>query len=276
MIRWESDSGVTIEGVLYLPEDFSKETRYPLLVIAHGGPGTAELAVRRDWEDCWVYPIYQMLGRGCVVLKPNYRGSDGYGRAFHDAPFGSGGAVALMLRDVEAGVRHLVQQGMVDPSRVGLAGWSAGGAIAAYAAVHSTCFRAVSAGCGHSDPLLFLASSCYPGWPVKVYVGYPWEAREAWLADAAAWSRIAKATPTLIQHGDDDPICTPANANALYLTLAKQGTPVVFVRFPGHGHGVFNHSPRSAFTVMTQNLKWFSHHLLDAPLDWETADDLEE
>ncbi len=47
-ICWNSDDGTSIEGVLYLPDDFSEDRHYPLLVIAHGGPGLAELMVRRD------------------------------------------------------------------------------------------------------------------------------------------------------------------------------------------------------------------------------------
>ncbi len=275
-IRWQNDVGVSLEGVLYLPDDFEMGKRYPLLVIAHGGPGIAEMEVRRGWEDCWVYPVYQILNRGVLILKPNYRGSDGYGRNFHEAHIASGGANATMLADVESGVHHLIGTGIVDSERVGLAGYSAGGGISAYAAVKSNCFCAISVGAGASDQLIYLAESCYPGWSNKVLGGEPWEVRDRWIADSSAWQRVSKRTPTLIQHGESDTICPIGCANALYITLSRQGVTTVFARFPQHGHGIFNYCPRSAFAVMTQNLKWFSHFLLDDKLDWEMPDKLDE
>jgi dipeptidyl aminopeptidase/acylaminoacyl peptidase len=275
-VVWRNGEGTPIEGVLYTPENFAGGMARPLLVVAHGGPGTAAPAVRRDWEDCYVYPVYQLLARGVLVLKPNYRCSDGYGRAFHDAHVGSGGALHMMLADIEAGVDFMIKKGWVDPTRVGLAGWSAGGGIAAYASVHSSAFSAVSCGAGAVDHLIYFASSTHPEFAVPTFGGYPWEGLGPWLNDSAAWQEVRRVTPTLIQHGEEDPVCTMTNAKALYLTLKHQGVPVTFVRFPGHGHGVFAESPKAALTVMSQNLKWFSHHLLGFELDWDNADELEE
>ncbi|MCX6971799.1 MAG: prolyl oligopeptidase family serine peptidase [Verrucomicrobia bacterium] len=274
-IRWNNEDGVPIEGVLYTPDGYQEGAPAPLLVVAHGGPGLAALMVRRDWEDCWIYPVQQLLAKGIVVLKPNYHCSDGYGRAFHDAHRGSGGPLRMMLADVESGVAFLVKQGIADPQRVGLAGWSNGGSIAAMAAVKSTVFRAISCGAGAGDHFIALASSIHPEWHKSIFGGFPWDKRDQWVADCATWQKVEKRVPTLIQHGSDDPICTIAHANALYFTLQHQGVPVTLATFPKHGHGVFAQSPKAALTVMSQNLKWFSHQLLDHDLDWDAEDPLE-
>ena len=80
VIRWKSQDGTEIEGVLHKPVDFQSGRRYPLLVVIHGGP----TAVSRPTPDsnAGYYPIDAFLSKGALVLEPNYRGSAGYGEKF--------------------------------------------------------------------------------------------------------------------------------------------------------------------------------------------------
>jgi dipeptidyl aminopeptidase/acylaminoacyl peptidase len=79
VVRWKSGDGTQIEGVLYKPADFDAKKKYPLLVVIHGGPTGIDMPVVN--ADRY-YPIERFVARGALVLRPNYRGSAGYGEAF--------------------------------------------------------------------------------------------------------------------------------------------------------------------------------------------------
>src|SRR5690606_3925214 len=80
VIRWKSEDGAEIEGVLHKPVDFETGRRYPLLVVIHGGPtGTSR---PQPYGSTTTYPIDLSLSRGALVLEPNYRESAGDGEAF--------------------------------------------------------------------------------------------------------------------------------------------------------------------------------------------------
>ncbi len=271
-ISWKSHDNMEIEGVLFKPTDFDPSRKYPLLVLVHGGPATASLQFRLDWEDRWFYPTLQFLARGILILKPNYRGSDGRGHAFLELNHGNLGTGELW--DVESGVDHLIEQGYVDADRVGCAGWSHGGFVSAFAATHSDRFVAVSVGAGITNWTTYHATSEFHRFPEKVLGGLPHAIPETYQRASPATANSIKKTPTLLQHGDADSIVHFANAQELYRGLEAQGIPVELFRYPNMGHGVPNETPRAARAVMSQNLKWFCHYLLGRPLAWDNQDEL--
>lgn len=235
-------------------------------MIAHGGPATASLELQLDWEDRWFYPTLQFIAREILVLKPNYRGSDGRGHAFLELNHGNIGIGELW--DVETGIDYLIDQGYVDSGCVGCAGWSYGGFVAAFAATHSDYFTAVSMGAGITDWATYHATSEFHRFAEKVFGGTPQGIPEVYRHASPVTAEVKKRTPTLIQHGDTDAVVSIANAQELRRALKAQGVPTEFFHYPGMGHGVPNVAPRAARAVMSQNLKWFCHHLLGQPLIW--------
>src|SRR5690606_18501840 len=81
-IRWRSKDGVEIEGVLCKPKTFDPAKRYPLVFVVHGGPTWFSPSYLLERPDTAYYPVVQFLHHEVLVLKPNYRGSIGYGQAF--------------------------------------------------------------------------------------------------------------------------------------------------------------------------------------------------
>src|SRR5581483_4019715 len=127
LVCWKSADGAPIEGVLMKPADFDPKKKYPLLVVIHGGPVVVDQPIVRPDRT---YPLEQFVARGALVLRPNYRGSAGYGakmRALAVRNLGTGDAA-----DVISGVDALIAKGFVDPDRVGAMGWSEGGYVAAF------------------------------------------------------------------------------------------------------------------------------------------------
>ena len=272
-VHWKSRDNTQIEGVLFKPSDFDPTRKYPLVVIVHGGPATASLEFQLDWEDRWFYPTLQFLARGILVLKPNYRGSGGRGHTFLELNHGNIGTGELW--DVESGIDHLVAQGYVDAKRVGCAGWSYGGFVAAFAGTHSDKFAAVSVGAGITNWTDYHASSEFYRFAEKVFGGSPQAIPEPYRLASPAAAEVKQKTPTLIQHGDADTVVPFTNAQELHRGLEAQGVVVEFFRYLGMGHGVPNVAPCAARSVMSQNLKWFCHHLLGQPLVWDHQDGLE-
>jgi len=117
VVRWKSGDGAMVEGILAKPADFDPKKKYPLLVVIHGGPTGID---RPNIAPDRYYPVEQFVAKGALVLRPNYRGSAGYGAAFR----------ALNVRnlgvgdyaDVISGVDYLIAQGFVDKDRVGSMG----------------------------------------------------------------------------------------------------------------------------------------------------------
>ena len=93
------------------------------------------------------YPIEIFLSKGALVLEPNYRGSAGYGGAFRALNVRNLGVGDMA--DVMSGVDALVAQGLADPDRLGVMGWSQGGYISAFLATNTDRFKAISVGAGH-------------------------------------------------------------------------------------------------------------------------------
>ena len=260
---WNSKDGIQIEGVLRKPTDFDPDKRYPLVLIIHGGPSSFSPAYLLTSEDRNVYPTVQLVNKGVLVLKPNYRGSIGRGQGFMELNVNNLGIGDLW--DLESAVEHLTELGWVDPERVGCMGWSQGGYISAFAGLHSKAFKAVSVGAGISDWYTYHISNDIPDFTVDYLSGSPFRNRERYQRSAPIANLSNAKTPMLIQHGADDRRVPLSNAMELYRGLKEMDVPVELFVFPGMGHGISK--PRESHAVMQQNLSWFCHYLLGEPLN---------
>lgn len=264
-LRWPSRDGTLIEGVLRKPSDFDPTRRYPLAFVVHGGPRWHASSMLLFGEDLGYYPVAQLVSRGILVLKPNYRGSLGYGEAFTRLNVDNLGTGDLW--DLESAIDHLAQRGWVDPARVGCMGWSQGGFISAFAGLRSPRFKAVSVGAGVSDWYTYHISNDIPDFTLDYLSGSPFRERARYL-EASPMTGIAHArTPTLIQHGAEDRRVPLSNASELYRGLKEMGVPVELFVYPGMGHAIAK--PRENHAVLHQNLAWFAHHLLGDELKLE-------
>ena len=254
VISWKSSDGTTIEGILYTPSNFDAKKKYPLLVVIHGGPtGVDQPVVSADRY----YPIERFVAKGALVLRPNYRGSAGYGEKFR----------ALNVRnlgvgdyaDVISGVDSLIAKGSVDKERVGAMGWSQGGYISAFITASSDRFKAVSVGAGISDWMTYYANTDITPFTQQYLHGTPWDDPEIYRKTSPI-TYVAKAkTPTLIQHGENDRRVPIPNAYELRQALEDRGVPVKMVVYKGFGHGI--NKPKQQRAVMEENEKWFAQYI---------------
>jgi dipeptidyl aminopeptidase/acylaminoacyl peptidase len=256
VISWKSTDGTTIEGVLHKPADFQPGRRYPLLVVIHGGPTGISRPVRVQMGG--TYPIELWLAKGAVVLEPNYRGSAGYGEKFRSLNVRNLGVGDAW--DVLSGVDDLVAQGIADPARMGVMGWSQGGYISAFLATHERQpFKAISVGAGISDWLTYYVNTDIHPFTRQYLKATPWD-DPAIYAKTSPITTIRQAkTPTLIQHGENDQRVPIPNAYELYQGLQDQGVPVKLIVYKGFGHGL--NKPKAARAAMEHNLEWFNQYV---------------
>ncbi len=256
VVRWKSQDGAEIEGVLHKPSDFQAGRRYPLLVVIHGGPTGVSRPV--PYGSASFYPIDGWLAKGALVLEPNYRGSAGYGEAFRSLNVRNLGIGDAW--DVLSGIDALVAQGLVDKDRVGSMGWSQGGYISAFLATrHADRFKALSVGAGISNWVTYYVNTDIHPFTRQYLKATPWSEPKIY-ADTSPMTYITQAkTPTLIQHGDKDQRVPIPNAFELYQGLQDQKVPVELMIFRGFGHGL--DKPKANRAAMQQNWDWFNRYL---------------
>jgi dipeptidyl aminopeptidase/acylaminoacyl peptidase len=260
VVRWKSQDGAEIEGVLHKPADFQTGRRYPLLVAIHGGPtGVSRPVPYTNYVG--YYPIDLWLTKGAIVLEPNYRGSAGYGEKFRSLNVRNLGIGDAW--DVLSGIDHLVAAGIADRDRVGAMGWSQGGYISAFLTTkHSDRFRAVSVGAGISNWMTYYVNTDIHPFTRQYLKATPWDDPKIY-ADTSPMTYIKSAkAPTLIQHGDQDQRVPVPNAFELYQGLRDQNVPVELVLFKGFAHPL--NKPKANRAAMQQNLDWFEKYLWGA------------
>ncbi|MBW3633067.1 MAG: S9 family peptidase [Chloroflexi bacterium] len=256
-VTWTSDDGVEIEGLLTYPAGFQRGTRYPLVVEVHGGPSWQwQDRVMLDWHD-WA----QMLAsRGYAVLMPNPRGSTGYGHEFQrllQDDVGGGES-----RDLVTGAMAMVERGIADQEKLGIAGWSWGGYLTAWTITQTAIFRAAVMGAGLANMISDHGQGDIPSANLLYYPGQPYEHLEHYWRSSPIRYVSAVRTPTLILHGDEDARVHPAQGMEFFRALKVLGVPVRFVRYPREKHGIEERAHQ--IDLMNRIIDWLDRYLLGA------------
>ena len=263
-LTWSSKDGTQIEGVLRTPPGFDPSRRHPLVFVVHGGPTWVDSEQLLPKQGRLYYPEVQLAAEGVIVLHPNYRGSLGRGLDFQELNVGNLGVGDLW--DLEGAIDHLDELGWVDTSRIGCMGWSQGGYISAFAALHSDRFAAVSVGAGVSDWYTYAISNDVPDF-TRDFLGIDLFGpdRSALTASSPIAGIGRTSTPMLIQHGEKDRRVPISNAMELYRGLRERGVAVELFVFPEFEHPITK--PRENHAITQQNFAWFRHWLLGKPLE---------
>ena len=225
LIQWQS-LGMTIEGLLYLPPDAEKK-KVPLIIDVHGGPTGA-------WEDRYEEWTGFLVGHGWAVLRPNPRGSSGYGAAFAAANKNDLGGKDY--EDVMAGLDFALKNYPIDDKKLALMGYSYGGEMAGFVEGKTDRFKAIISGAPVIDQFSEYGTeggSWYDSW----FYGKPWEHFEdAWRQSPLSGVGKAK-TPFLLLQGQSDTTDPVGQAEEMYRALRQAGVPVDLVTYPRENHG---------------------------------------
>jgi dipeptidyl aminopeptidase/acylaminoacyl peptidase len=243
MVTWKAGDGLELHGVLSLPAGGAAKA-LPVIVMPHGGPQDRDYPVFSWWAQMFA-------ARGYAVFQPNFRGSAGYGQAFRDAGFGQWGR--KMQSDISDGLAELARQGVVDPKRACIVGWSYGGyAAQAGVTVQTGLYRcAVSmAGVSNLPAMLSYAadsagslSATMRYWR-KFMTGSSTSGNVAGLSPASL--AAAADAPILLIHGKDDTVVPFGQSVGMADALKHAGKPVEFLPLAGADHWLLKEDTRIA------------------------------
>ena len=215
------------------PSDFSRERKYPLLVVAHGGPSGAHYNNYRvgglEGGQLWA-------GQGWAVLYPNPRGSTNYGEKFLQANINDWGGGDY--RDIMTGVDAMIARGVADPTRLAHIGWSYGGYMTAWVITQTNRFKAAMVGAGLTNMVSMYGTNDIPNVLTTYFGGIPGKDTLALYNARSAMTHIDNVTtPTLILHGANDERVPTGQAYELFRGLKDRGKTVELVFYPREGHG---------------------------------------
>jgi dipeptidyl aminopeptidase/acylaminoacyl peptidase len=264
VVQYTSRDGQTIEGLLIFPIGYSPNTRYPLVVLVHGGP---ESHYSNGWLTSYSTPGQVLAGQGYAVFYPNYRSSTGYGLEY--AATGYGDPAGKEFDDIADGITHLIDIGVADADRVGLGGGSYGGYASAWFATYYTQYvKAVCMFVGISDLVSKRGTTDIPYEELYVHSGKPLE--EMWqlsLERSPIYYARQSKTATLIMGGTADTRVHPSQSLEFYRRMKMNNHPAVrLVQYPGEGHG--NARQPGRIDVLFRILDWYGWYVKDSkPLD---------
>jgi dipeptidyl aminopeptidase/acylaminoacyl peptidase len=256
IVKWTSDDGTPVEGVLELPPDYQPEDGpLPLVVNIHGGP--SQSAYYRF--QYWIYGRTLFPSQGWAMLAPNYRGSTGYGDKFLTDLIGNKNNLDVM--DILAGVNALIERGIVDPERMAVMGWSNGGYLTNCIITRDNRFKAASSGAGVFDTAMQWSIEDTPGHVINYSEGPPWKVEETMRNTSPLFDVDKVTTPTLIHVGENDERVPQEHSRSLYRALRHYlKVPTELIIYPGAGHGLTKYSHRKA--KISWDVKWFNNHVL--------------
>ena len=233
VITWKSSDGLEVEGVLLKPLGFDPAKRYPLLVVAHGGPAGAHVNNYRvgglEGGQLWA-------SQGWAVFYPNPRGSTNYGEKFlraNVADWGGGD-----FKDIMTGVDALIARGVADKDRLAHIGWSYGGYMTAWTITQTTRYKAAMVGAGLTNLWSMYGTNDIPNVLTGYFGGIASKETLPLYVNRSAMTHIDNVTtPTLILHGAADERVPVGQAQELYRGLKDRGTVTELVTYPREGHG---------------------------------------
>jgi dipeptidyl aminopeptidase/acylaminoacyl peptidase len=248
-VHFKSKDGTTVAGYLYKPVGYVPGTKVPTLLRPHGGPVWAYYAE-------FHFDAQLFAANGYAVLTPNPRGSSGYGQDYCKAIFADWGNKDF--QDDMAMVDYAVEQGIADPDKLGVGGWSYGGISTNFIITQTTRFKAAISGAGE---FLYITN-----WGHDHYVrdweyelGLPWEHRDLW-EKLSPFNRVTKiTTPTLIMGGDQDVNVPVINGEQMYQSLKRLGVPTLLVVYPGEYHEF--ERPTFIQDRYHRYLFWYGHYV---------------
>jgi dipeptidyl aminopeptidase/acylaminoacyl peptidase len=254
VVTWKGAKGDPVEGILELPHDYKPGTKIPLVVEIHGGPTTATYFK----QQFWIYGRTLLPAQGYAVLCPNYRGSTGYGDKFCTDLIGRENDIEV--EDILKGVDAMIEQGIADPDRLAVSGWSNGGYLTNCLIAKTTRFKAAISGAGIVDAIMEFGSNDEPAYAIVFKQGFPWSNPDKYHKASSTYNLDKIKTPTLIHVGANDDRCPPGHSRLLFRALKEyNNVPAQLMVYPGESHGLMKYRNRQA--KMEWDLAWLKRYL---------------
>jgi dipeptidyl aminopeptidase/acylaminoacyl peptidase len=260
-ITWKGQDGVTIEGLLTYPLDYKAGTKYPLIVQTHGGPAASDRFGFSTENQVYA-------AKGYAVLRPNYRGSTGYGDKFlRDMVNGYFKQAHL---DVLAGTDAVIAMGVADANKLVKMGWSAGGHMTNKLITFTDRFKVASSGAGAANWISMYAQSDHREFRTPWFGGTPWQANapiDLYWNNSPLKDVSKVKTPTIFLVGEQDPRVPMPQSVEMYRALKTNGVPTHLYVAPREGHGWAE--LRHRLFKLQIEMEWFEKYINNRAYTWE-------
>ena len=233
-IFYEGADGWEMQAFLTRPHNAPSDRPLPMVLDIHGGPSGAH---QNSYAPASPYNHAEALAAiGYAVLKPNPRGSNGWGLDFTESNLGDQGGKDW--EDIMLGVDYCVEQGIADPDRLGVTGNSYGGYMTMWAVTQTGRFKAAVAGMGISEWRSFHGATEIENWNTIYYAHedqYDPDGKYRTFAPLVHIDNVT--TPTLVLHGEVDHVCPVHQARQFHRALKDKGIEVSLCVYPREPHG---------------------------------------
>jgi len=255
IIKWKSKDGLEVEGLLTYPANYNKRKKYPLALIIHGGP--AGVFTQAFTGNPGIYTIQYFTNNGYAVLRPNPRGSTGYGKDFRYANFKDWGFGDY--EDIMSGVDKAIDMGVADPKRLAVMGWSYGGYMTSFVVTRTDRFKAASMGAGLPNLISMTTTTDIPDYLVAHMGGEFWDDYETYEKHSAMYRIKNVVTPTQILHGENDLRVPFTQGQEFYVALKRRGVQTEMAVYPRTPHGP--REPKLLMDVSPRILNWLDKYI---------------
>ena len=243
-----SSDGTLVSGILHLPDSNAKNL--PLILFIHGGP-----VAQDDFAFDLTSRIYAEAGY--AVANVNYRGSSGRGLAYVSAISGDWGNKEV--KDIIGAADYLIKEGIADPNRLGIAGWSYGGILSNYTIATDKRFKAAVSGAGSSLMISVYGSDQYIA-QYEAEIGKPWENPKKWEALSYPFFKVKEIkAPTLFMASQADFNVPVIGAEQMYQAFKSEGIPTELIIYPNQNHGI--RVPSYIVHRHNAHINWFNKYL---------------
>jgi dipeptidyl aminopeptidase/acylaminoacyl peptidase len=248
-VHFKSKDGTAVAGYLYKPVEFDASKKVPTLLSPHGGPVG-------EYEASFNHLAQLYAANGYAVLLPNPRGSSGYGEKFCAAIYADWGNKDF--QDDMAIVDYAVEQGIADPDKLGVGGWSYGGISTDFIIGQTTRFKGAISGAGVALITSFYGHDHYQR-DYETELGYPWEHQALWDKISPFYRVKNITTPTLFMGGEIDANVPILGGEQMYQAMKALGRATELVVYPGEYHGFT--VPSHIKDRLERYLAWYAHYV---------------
>jgi len=248
-VHFKSKDGATVHGYLYKPLDYTPGKKYPTILRPHGGPVWAYYAE-------FTHLAQLLAANGYAVLFPNPRGSSGYGESYAEAIWADWGNKDY--QDDMAMVDYAIAQGIADPDKLGVGGWSYGGISTDFIIAQTTRFKAAISGAGEALNTSFYGHDQYQR-DYETELGRPWENHALWDKLSPFYKVANITTPTLFMGGDIDWNVPILGGEQMYQAMKSLGRETQLVVYPGEYHEF--KTPSHLKDRLERYLAWYAHYV---------------
>jgi dipeptidyl aminopeptidase/acylaminoacyl peptidase len=250
----KAKDGTTVNGLIYKPESSAASSKSPTVLFIHGGPNGQD-EHEFDFAAQWI------AANGYVVLQVNYRGGSGRGSQYQKAIFGDWGNLEVV--DLLAGVDWAIAQGIADPARLGIGGWSYGGILTNYTIATDPRFKAAVSGASSSLQTTMYGVDQYIV-QYEAELGPPWKNPAAWTKVSYPFFHADRIkTPTLFLCGEKDFNVPVAGVEQMFQALRSLNIETQLVIYPGQYHSI--KKPSYNRDRLQRYVAWFDKYLKAKP-----------